>query len=221
MLSSSFARMAGWCSIVAGLAALAYSVTFAVVVQDGDRWAQWSSTLLLGLGSLAALPVVVALFLRVRGADEGFALLALAVGVLGAGGTLFHATFDLGNLANDPGRTFDYPSPTDPRGFATFLLAGLTIALFSVLLGRTGAPRGLVRLGVVVAVLLVWVWIGRLTALDPKAAWVAPAVVGSGFIGVPLWYCWVGRLLLRSPATAPEPLPTVLVSASHTGGAIG
>ena len=90
-----------------------------------------------------------------------------------------------------------------------------------MLLGRTGAPRGLVRLGVVVAVLLVWVWIGRLTALDPKAAWVAPAVVGSGFIGVPLWYCWVGRLLLRSPATAPEPLPTVLVSASHTGGAIG
>ena len=221
MLSSSFARMAGWCSVVAGLAALAYSVTFAVVVQDGDRWAQWSSTLLLGLGSLAALPVVIALFLRVRGADEGFALLALAVGVLGAGGTLFHATFDLGNLANDPGRTFDYPSPTDPRGFATFLLAGLTIALFSVLLGRTGAPRGLVRLGVVVAVLLVWVWIGRLTALDPKAAWVAPAVVGSGFIGVPLWYCWVGRLLLRSPATAPEPLPSVLVSASHTGGAIG
>jgi len=221
MLSSSFARLAGWCSVVAGVAALAYSVTFAVVVQDGDRWAQWSSTLLLGLGALVALPVVVALFLRVRDADEGFAMLALAVGVLGAGGTLFHATFDLGNLANDPGRTFDYPSPTDPRGFATFLLAGLTIALFSVLLGRSGAPRGLVRLGVVVAVLLVWVWIGRLTALDPKAAWVAPAVVGSGFIGVPLWYCWVGRLLLRSPAGAVRSLPTVLVGASHAGGAIG
>ena len=221
MLSSSFARLAGWCSVVAGVAALAYSVTFAVVVQDGARWAQWSSTLLLGLGALVALPVVVALFLRVRDADEGFAMLALAVGVLGAGGTLFHATFDLGNLANDPGRTFDYPSPTDPRGFATFLLAGLTIALFSVLLGRSGAPRGLVRLGVVVAVLLGWVWIGRLTALDPKAAWVAPAVVGSGFIGVPLWYCWVGRLLLRSPAGAVHPLPAVLVSASHPGGAIG
>jgi hypothetical protein len=113
-MSSSFARMAGWCAIVAGLAALAYSITFAVVVQDGDRWAQWTSTLLLGLGALAALPVVIALLLRVRGADEGFALLALAFGVLGAGGTLFHATFDLGNLANDPGRPFDYPSPTDP-----------------------------------------------------------------------------------------------------------
>jgi len=220
-MSSSFARTAGWCAIVAGLAALAYSVTFAVVVQDGDRWAQWSSTLLLGLGALAALPAVIALFLRVREADEGFAMLALAVGVLGAGGTLLHATFDLGNLANDASRPFDYPSPTDPRGFATFLLAGLTIALFSLLLGRTGAPRGLVRLGLVVAALLVWVWIGRLTALDPKAGWVAPALVGSGFIGVPLWYCWVGRGLLRSPASALQPAPTVLVSAAHTGGAIG
>jgi hypothetical protein len=199
---------------VAGLAALGYSVTFAVVVQDGERWAQWASSLLLAGGALVALPVVIALFLRVRAVDEGFALLAVAVGLLGAAGTLFHAMFDLGNLANDPGQTFDFPSPTDPRGFATFLLAGLTIGLFSVLLGRTGVPRGLVRLGVVVAVLLAWVWLGRLTALDPKAAWVAPAVVGSGFVGVPVWYCWVGRLLLRSTTPASATASTVLVPAS-------
>jgi hypothetical protein len=213
-MSTSFARLAGWCSVAAGLAALGYSVTFAVVVQDGDRWAQWASTLLLAGGALVALPVVIALFLRVRAVDEGFALLAVAVGLLGASGTLFHAMFDLGNLANDPGQTFDFPSPTDPRGFATFLLAGLTIGLFSILLGRTGAPRGLVRVGVVVAVLLAWVWLGRLTALDPKAAWVAPAVVGSGFVGVPVWYCWVGRLLLRSTAAPASAAPTVLVAAS-------
>jgi hypothetical protein len=75
-------------------------------------------------------------------------------------------------------------------------------------------PRGLVRLGVVVAVLLAWVWLGRLTALDPKAAWVAPAVVGSGFVGVPVWYCWVGRLLLRSTTPASATASTVLVPAS-------
>jgi len=136
-MSTSFARLAGWCSVVAGLAALGYSVTFAVVVQDGERWAQWASSLLLAGGALVALPVVIALFLRVRAVDEGFALLAVAVGLLGAAGTLFHAMFDLGNLANDPGQTFDFPSPTDPRGFATFLLAGLSVGLFSVLLGRT------------------------------------------------------------------------------------
>jgi hypothetical protein len=199
-MSSSFARLAGGSAIVAGIAALAYSVTFAVVVQNGDRWAQWTSTLLLVLGALAAFPVVTGLYLRVRAADEGFALLALAVGLVGAAGTLLHGTFDLGVLANEPAQGFGYPSPTDPRGFATFLLAGVTIALFSHLLGRTGAGRGLVRLGYVTAVLLAWVWLGRLTALDPKEPWVAPAVIGSGFIGVPLWYVWVGRTCLLGAA---------------------
>jgi hypothetical protein len=139
---------------------------------------------------------VTALYLRVRTVDEGFALLALAAGLLGAAGTLLHGTFDLGVLANEPAHGFDYPSPTDPRGFATFLLAGATLALFSYLLGRSGAARGLVRLGYVTALLLAWVWLGRLTALDPKQPWVAPAVIGSGFIGVPLWYAWVGRSFL-------------------------
>ena len=32
----------------------------------------------------------------------------------------------------------------------------------------------------------------------------APAVVGAGFIGVPLWYVWLGATFLRGgPATAP------------------
>jgi hypothetical protein len=199
-MSSSFARLAGGSAIVSGIAALAYSVTFAIVVQNGDRWAQWTSTLLLVVGALAAFPVVTGLYLRVRVADDGFALLALAVGLVGAAGTLLHGTFDLGVLANEPAQGFDYPSPTDPRGFATFLLAGATLALFSCLLGRTGAAQGLVRLGYVTAVLLAWVWLGRLTALDPKEPWVAPAVIGSGFIGVPLWYVWVGRTIFVGAA---------------------
>ena len=192
-MSSSFARLAGRSAIVAGIAALAYSVTFAIVVQNGDRWAEWTSTLLLVVGALAAFPVTIGLYLRVRAADEGFSMLALAAGLLAATGTLLHGAFDLGVLANEPEQGWEHPNPTDPRGFATFLLAGATLALFSHLLGRTGAARGLVRLGYVVAVLLAWVWLGRLTALDPKEPWVAPAVVGSGFIGVPLWYVWVGR----------------------------
>ena len=142
MMSTSFARTAGWCAVVAGVAALVYSFTFAVVVQDGDRWAQWTSTLVLAVGAAVALPVLVALYLRVRGVDEGFAMVALLVGAVAATGSLLHATFDLGVLANTPPQKWDYPSPTDPRGFATFLLTGAAIALLSTLLGRAGAPRG-------------------------------------------------------------------------------
>ncbi len=202
MISTSFTRTAAWCSLVAGVAALAYSCTFAVVVQDGDRWAQWTSTIVLAIGSAAAVPVLVALYLRVRAVDEGFAMIAVLVGAAASVGSLLHATFDLGVLANEPPQRWDYPSPTDPRGFATFFLAGVAIAVLSTLLGRQGAPRNLVRLGWITAVLLAWVWIGRLTALDPKEPWVAPAVVGSGFIGVPLWYGCVGVLLWRDRLTA-------------------
>jgi hypothetical protein len=210
-MSTSFARLAGWCAVAAGVAALAYSCTFAVVVQNGDRWAKWASTLILGLGAAVALPVVVGLFLRVREVDEGTALVGLLVGGIATAGTLLHAMFDLGVLANEPGQGFGFPSPTDPRGFSTFLLAGVMLALFSALLGRTGAPRLFVWLGLVTAVLLAWVWLGRLTALDPKEPWVAPAVVASGFVGVPLWYVWLGTLFLRRPAptlvAAPAPAP--------------
>ncbi len=204
-MSTSFARTAGWCAVVAGVAALVYSITFALVVQYSDRWAHWASTLDLALGAAVALPVLVALYLRVRGVDEGFAMVALLVGAVAATGSLLHATFDLGVLANAPPQKWDYPSPTDPRGFATFLLTGAGIALVSTLLGRAGAPRPLVRLGWATAVLLAWVWIGRLTALDPKEPWVAPAVVGSGFIGVPVWYVWTGWLLLHDRLTGGDP----------------
>jgi hypothetical protein len=204
MMSTSFARIAGWCAVLAGVAALVYSCTFAVVVQDGDRWAQWTATIVLATGAAAALPVLVALYLRARIVDEGFAIVALLVGAVAAAGSLLHATFDLGVLANEPAQQWDYPSPTDPRGFATFLLTGVAIGLLSSLVGRAGAPRALVRIGWATAVLLAWVWIGRLTALDPKEPWVAPAVVGSGFIGVPLWYAWIGWLLLHDRLTAPD-----------------
>ena len=100
---------------------------------------------------------------------------------------------------------------------AAVLAYSITIAVLSTLLGRAGAPRNLVRLGWITAGLLVWVWLGPLTALDPKEPWVAPAVVGSGFVGVPLWYGWVGWLLLHdrltaaTPATAPSVRPAALV----------
>ena len=72
-MSSGFTRLAGWCAVITGAAALAYSITFPVVVQNGDRWAEWNGTLLLTAGALSGLPVLVALFARTREAHEGFA----------------------------------------------------------------------------------------------------------------------------------------------------
>ena len=203
-MTSTFGRVAGWCALAAGAAALVYSVTFAVVVEEGDRWAQWTSSTVLALGAFLALPVLTALYLRLRPVDEGFALLGLLVGAVAAAGTLLHALFDIGVLANEPEQGWEFLSPTDPRGAATFLLTGVTIAIASGLLARAGAPRALVAIGWGTAVLVAVVWIGRLSVLDPKEPWVAPAVVGSGFLGVPVWYAWVGRLMLAGGPETPE-----------------
>lgn len=196
MTSEGFDRAAGWCALGAGTAALAYSMTFAIVVQNGDRWALWASTVILGLGAAAAAPVTVAFYLRLRPLDEGLSLLALVAGLAASVGSFLHAAFDLAVLANPPTSAVDIPSPTDPRGVSTFLLAGVAMALLATLLSRAAStPRYLPALGWTTALLLAWVWLGRLTALDPKTPWVAPAVVGSGFLGVPLWYLSIGRLL--------------------------
>ena len=212
-MSSGFTRLAGWCAVITGGAALAYSITFAVVVQNGDRWAEWTSTLLLTAGALSGLPCWSHCSLapgRPTRASPGWACLS--------------APWRPRARCSTARSTWAY-WPTSPpkhgrtrtpriRGFATFLLAGMTLALFSSLLGRVGAPRGLVRLGWATAVLLAWVWVGRLTALNPKEPWVAPAVVGAGFIGVPLWYVWLGATFVRGgPATAPaEPAASPIES---------
>ena len=111
-MSSGFTRLAGWCAVITGAAALAYSITFAVVVQNGDRWAGWTSTLLLTAGALSGLPVLVALFGRTRAADEGLAGLGLLIGTVAAAGTLLHGAFDLGVLTNEPSQVWAYPNPT-------------------------------------------------------------------------------------------------------------
>ncbi len=196
MISPRFFRFSAGCAVLAGVAALGYSITFTVVVESGARWASWASTALLGAGALAGLPVLVALYLRVRPAEEGLALVALLVGATAAAGTALHAAFDLAVLANPTTQGSELPNFTDPRGFATFLLAGATMALLAALLHEAGAPRALVGLGALNGLLLAWIWIGRLTVLDPKHLAFAPAVALAGFVTVPLWYVAAGRWLV-------------------------
>lgn len=205
MPTARFQRLAGWCALSAAALALFYSVTFAIVVKHGSRWASWSSTTALALGGLVALPLIAAIYLRVRTVDEGFALVALLVGTASAFGSMLHGTNDLAVMFNPPKGTIDLPNATDARGFTTFALLALSIALSSWLLVRSGLPSRFATLGYAAAALLVVVYIGRLTVLDPNKGWIAAAAGLSGLLAVPAWYGWLGRALLRleSPAVAP------------------
>ena len=81
--SKPFERFAGACALGAGVGALLYSVSFIVAVRTDIAAAGTAAALLLLAGGFLTLPVAVALYLRLRPAEEGFALWALLLSVVG------------------------------------------------------------------------------------------------------------------------------------------
>ena len=199
MASAAFDRTASWTAYLSAAIALAYSLSFGYYVQEGERWAQYTSSGLLMAGGLVGLPVLVAIYLRVRSVDEGFAIIALVIAAAAALGSVLHGAHDIAVFANPEVETgnADYPNFTDPRGFSTFALFGLGMLVLAAMCRGARFPQPIPLIGAATGALTVVVYIGRVTVLDPKRWWVAIAAVGSGVIGVPLWNVLVGRALRR------------------------
>src|SRR5438309_2161245 len=108
-------------ALLAGISAFLYAVSFVVLRSDG-----LSALFLLGLGVLSTA-AIVELFRRLRGLNNGYALWALQLGLIGALGAALHGGYDLAMAAHPiptPGGA-DLPSQIDPRGLLTFGFAGL------------------------------------------------------------------------------------------------
>lgn len=197
--SVSFARFGGFCAILAGATGFLYSVAFVLVARANPALGEQLAALFLLLGGLLGSAALVAVYERVRrhGAQAGFALWALLLGLVSALGTAIHGGYDLANVINPPATRVDLPSAIDPRGLLTFGVAGLATLTFAWLIRQgAGLPRGLGGLGFVLGVLLVIVYLGRLIVLDADSpAIVLPAVL-AGFAVNPAWYIWLGRSLL-------------------------
>ncbi len=194
----AFESMAGIAALLVGAAGFLYAVAFIILKNAG------LSALLLMLIGLFSLVALVALYGRVRRVDEPAALVGLIFGMAGALGALIHGGYDLANALHPPSAVPALPNGVDPRGLLTFGAAGLGLALFAWLIGRTpGFPAGLGRLGYLAALLLIVLYVARLVVLDAtNPAVVVPAILG-GFVVNPAWYGWLGLVLLRRPA-APE-----------------
>jgi hypothetical protein len=217
MQSPTFDRFAAAMAYLSALIALGYSVSFGYYVKRGDAWAKYTSSGLLMAGGLIGLPVLIALFQRVRHVDEGFALVGFLIAVAAAFGSVLHGAHDVAIFAHPEQATGspDYPSFTDPRGFATFALFGLGLVVLSAMLRRSFS-RSASTVGVTTGLLTIVVYIGRVTVLDPKRWWVAIAAFASGVIGVPLWNVIVGRELSRAaqPVARVQPNAPAARSAS-------
>lgn len=197
-----YERFAGLCAIATGAGGLAYAVAFVIILDSAPKAAATASSLFLMIGGLLSIVVLVALYQRLREIEPSFALLGLLLGTVAAAGSAVHGGFDLANIANPPGIALgDLPNPADPRGFLTFGVTALTVAVLAWLITRSGSlPRRLGHLGYVSAALLMVIYVGRLTVLNPKAPVLLAAALLAGFVVNPAWYVWLGLELMRRPS---------------------
>ena len=192
-MKTSFEKFAGWMAILAGISGFLYSVAF-VVLQSNLL-----SALFLLLGGLFSAAALTALYQRLRGTESGFALLGLILTLSAALGSAIHGGYDLSNALHPPASLSpDLPNPIDPRGLLTFGIAGLGLFLLSRLMTQNmNFPKGLAYLGMLSAILMIVLYLGRLIILQATSlAIVIPALL-EGFIVNPLWYVWLGLTLFR------------------------
>ena len=200
MSATSYERSAGLAAILAGLIGLLYSIAF-VVLQN-----TLLSALCLMLGGLLSLVALVALFNRLAESDTPFALLGLILGSFSALGAAVHGAYDLANALHPaaalPDSVANLPSALDPRGFLTFAAAGLAILIAASLMGRGGRfPKSFRLLTLVLGILLVIIYLGRLIVLTPSNPLVLVPAALTGFILNPVWYIWLGLELRKGWST--------------------
>jgi hypothetical protein len=203
--ATSYDRFAGACAIAAGIGAILFSVIFIVIVYEAPSWVVGLWFALLLLGALLTIAVFVALYERLREVDAGFALLGLLLGVAGAFGGIFHGGQNLAEAVKPSGAA--QLTSLDPRGILRYAAAGLAMLAVSwlILAGRR-LPRGLGYLGAVGGVLLIIIYLGRLTLwINPgdKLTLVFPVLFG--LVVYPAWLFWVGAELWRRPVALRVP----------------
>jgi hypothetical protein len=192
-MKTSFEKFAGWSAILAGISGFLYSISF-IVLRSGLL-----SALFLMLGGLFSAAALTALYQRVRVTESGFALFGFFLSLSAALGSAIHGGYDLANAIHPPASpSAGLPNAIDPRGLLTFGVAGLGLFILSWLVTQNlSFPKGLAYLGYLSAALMIVLYLGRLIILDAtNLAIVVPALL-EGFIVNPLWYVWLGRVLVH------------------------
>lgn len=192
MVGTSYDRLAGWLSLLAGVAGIGYAVFFVALKNQYPG----VTALFLTLAPLLAVAGLVAVYERVRDGGPGFAVLALALGAYGSLAASTHGAYDLANVLHAPSGLPQAPFPADPRGYGTFALTGLSLLLLSSLARRSpGLPGWVGPLGMLLGAFLVLTWLGRLIVLDAGSLLVLGPALVSGLLS-PAFFLGLGAWLL-------------------------
>ena len=199
-------RLAGPLATAVGVGGLLFGALFFWIVQGAPDWVPEVWHALLLVGALLTVPVLIAVFQRVRTVDEGLALTGLLLGMAGAMGGAVHGAFNLAAQIN-PESVGTGNSP-DPGGVFRYLASGLALAVVGwlVVSGRSpgGLPARLGQLALGSGAILVFIYIGRLYDFitpDTKFTLIPPLLYG--LVLHPALYLWLGRLW-RPPAGPPD-----------------
>ena len=167
-----------------------YGVAF--VLLDNDI----AAAILLMLGGLASTIILFHLATTLFSVNEPVARWALVIGMIASALTLVHAGYDLAKRIHPPdtpGVLLGYPSAVDPRGLATFGLAGLAYLTLATLMSRSNAyTKRLARLGQALGVIMIVIYFGRLIILDPENI-VVRIALAAGVIANTSFLLWLGR----------------------------
>lgn len=140
---------------------------------------------------------------RLRDFFPAVARLALLFGVLAGVGQLLNASVALGySRETAPPPPGDFEGTPDPLGILRFGLNGIALLLFGwVMLRDRQLPKGLALPGAAGGLLLVVMYVGRVTGIiDPAERLTLIPPLLYGLAAHPIFYVWLGRELLRQPA---------------------
>ncbi len=193
--ASGIDRLGGLCALNSSIVGFLYALSFVFLKNN------LLIALFLMLGGLFAAAALSALYSRVREVESAFALLAWVLGIAGAFGAVIHGGYDLANVINPPAGNLTLatlPSSIDPRGLLTFGVAGLGFFGFAWLMGRSKQfSPAMGYLTYLLAILLVVLYLARLLILSASSPLIVVPAVLSGFVINPLWYVWLGMVLLQ------------------------
>jgi hypothetical protein len=197
-MTSSFQRFAGACAIVTGVGGFLYSLAFVVLTRANSDLGLGLSWVILLIGSVLAMPMVLALYESTRDVEPPAALLAVAFAAFGFLGAIMHAGYEVANIIHvGKSPASELASQVDPRGLLTFGLTGLGLLIFGWLMRRSHRfPGGLAGLGMLSGAVMIVVYLARLTIYSPTNPLVLAGAGVTGFIVSPAFFIWLGRSLL-------------------------
>jgi hypothetical protein len=141
-----------------------------------------------------ALVGITAVHYRIRDAGPAWAAFATLVGAIAAVGTIAGALYEVARLQS--GETaLASVNPANPLNVMTFGLTGIWFLVASILLLRT--PRIPSLLAVLGFVAVADLEVGFIASLAAVAPLVTLTAVVAGAIGGPLFWLWLGVVLLR------------------------